>query len=187
MKKFILFWRIILLTIFLSSCTQIAYRTSGGGYRPVKPDFELSKQPFQLTDTTYIDTNAVYICKFIGYDRLTRYFFYRFWGNGRVYVSDAFNNLPLNNEDLNYTNGGLIGYYRLENNNELTTEIFYPVNTGRPIFEEYGIAYGDSIVIDKEENYLFYFKRRVKKDPEMMKKLQKYKEPWFSLISKPNW
>ncbi len=180
-----LFLKLVFIALLFISCSPIAYQTPGGGYRPIKPEFELINYPFQLSTTTYIDTNAVYMSKLYGTDT-TQFYFYRFWGNGRVYRSDLFSD-SLTNEDLNYTDGGLIGYYKLDNDSVLTTEIFYPVNTGRPILEEYGIAYGDSIIIDKEENYLYFVKRQAKKHPVTMEKLYKYKESWFSLSSAPKW
>ncbi len=70
-------------------------------------------------DTSLVKTNGVYIYKDIVVNlhnkKQTRYSFYRFFDNGKVYKSCGYYNFP-NNKDLNNLHYGIYGEYKIIDN-----------------------------------------------------------------------
>jgi hypothetical protein len=84
-----------------------------------KYKFILLKTKGVNIDTTLVKTNGVYLNKYyrINLDKTEQdiYSFYRFFDNGKIYMSCGYCSLPSEKEfnDLNY---GFYGEYRVENN-----------------------------------------------------------------------
>ncbi|MBD3225324.1 MAG: hypothetical protein GF313_11375 [Caldithrix sp.] len=165
----------LILIILFSGCLfqKSFFYLPEGGVRPKNPDFKLAKEPFSLKDTTLIDTNAIYLERLtdtylVNFDQYntvfpnenrlkpikqdTSYHFYRFFRNGRVYVSRVLDHFP-SVEEMNNYNLGLVGYYRLEGN-QIITEIFTPSGNGKYLMK-YGTVKNDTIFLVKKITMFF--------------------------------
>ena len=76
------------------------------------------------------------------------YHFYRFFSNGRVFISKVLNHFP-SIEEQNNLRTGLIGYYKLEGN-QLIVEEFFPINFGQYV-KLYGTVKQDTIIFNKSD------------------------------------
>jgi len=184
------FIKLVCFTIafFVNGCcfTQLKHLPEGG-FRPKKPDFTFARAPYNNIENRQIDTCAIYISKSINdYPKEisgdTLYTFYRFFRNGRAYNSFTVVNHYPTNSDINNFRTGLIGYYKIENDN-LLSEFFVPINGG-----QYRIKYnkirGDSLVfLGQEINGRFYY-NSPKSPPSV---LVKVKEPWMKFEAQPDW
>ncbi|MBD3225325.1 MAG: hypothetical protein GF313_11380 [Caldithrix sp.] len=104
----------------------------------------------------------------------TLYDFYRFFRNGRVFVSNVLDHFPTI-DDQNDFRRGLIGYYKIEDN-KITVETFFPINLGQYVFH-YGEIKQDTIVFtDSDVLHVS------KKD-----KYVKTKGKGIFLYSRPDW
>ncbi len=181
---------LILLMVVMVSCATNLKRLPEGGFRPKIPNFKLAKLPFKLKNNV-IDTNTVYYELELDRDFRISYFdtsfyFYRFFSNGRVYVSKMFYKIPTDDADYNELKSGYIGYYKIEDNNKLIIETFEPINLGKFVIR-YGTIKGDSIIIHSEDNSkLFFGLTDAKMDIEDLS-LVKLKSPKINLYSKPDW
>jgi hypothetical protein len=134
-----------------------------------------------LLDVKY-DSNEIAFLKKIGvlsYMRKeaspdTMYYFYRFFKNGRVYISKGSDHFPTINEQNDFRRG-LIGYYKIEDS-RITVETFFPINFGQYIFY-YGVIKQDTIIFT-ESDVLHVSKKD---------KYVKTKGKGIFLYSKPNW
>ena len=185
-NKFLL----ILLMLISISCATNLKRLPEGGLRPKTPKFKLAKTPFKLTSDV-IDTNTVYYELELDRDFRIAYFdtlfyFYRFFSNGRVYVSKTFYKIPTDDADYNELKSGNIGYYRIESGNNLTIETFESTNFGKFVIR-YGTIKGDSIIIQSEDYSKLYFGLKEHRMDIEDFNLLKLKSPKINLYSKPDW
>jgi len=179
---------LILFWLSLCQCCNKGIWNDSGGFRPRRPNFELAKKQYTLLDNYQIDTNAVYIEVWpYSFTGDTSYIFYRFFHNGKVYVSKRYTKMPNNNGQFNDLQSGLIGYYTIENGNELIIEIFEPNNTGNQYEWYYGKVMGDSIIFDQEDSHLFFIRTKKKLKEYHIIKLSKYNPSWLKLNSQPDW
>ncbi|MCA9734340.1 MAG: hypothetical protein H6696_20650 [Deferribacteres bacterium] len=180
MKRFFL---LLIVLPFISCILRLDGKwLAEGGYRPIKPKFRLSKEKFTLPYNSVLDTDALYFTRGDKYKA-----FYRFWKNGRVYHSPGHTSLPEDYRYYNETRKGFIGYYKIEENNEITIELFYPV-MGNAYLQNYGTVFGDSIIIDRVEDHLIPFKTRKRKlKKQYVNRLYKFKPAWLFLYSQPYW
>lgn len=84
----------------------------------------------------------------------TSYQFYRFFSNGRMYVSYILDHFPTIEEQNNY-NLGMIGYYKITNKNEIITEVYVSFDSGKYSID-YGIIKGDSIIFNYTKSNVFF-------------------------------
>ncbi len=173
--------------LFISSCFLTGIKPlKEGGFRPKKPKFKFTDVVRDFS-STIIDTQAIYISKrqnfnqeFIKGDSL--YTFYRFFSSGQAYNSQLVKNHFPTIKDMNNLHTGLIGYYKLFND-EIVAEFFVPINFG-----QYRIMYGkvfkDSIVFLK---YQFRGRPLTRYNYDEPITLIKAKEPWMIFYAKPDW
>lgn len=125
------------------------YELPDGGIRPKKLKFSFAKHPYHLTDSSLIDTNAVYLelstNVYYGTKHVdSSYIVHRFWDNGKLFISYAYEHKPSDTECNNATYG-LIGYYKIVEK-EITMEIYTTEDHGSYNFY-YGEIYGDRIIL----------------------------------------
>lgn len=131
-----------------------------------KVKFQLIKQKGLQIDTLVIKTNGVYIHQDTIIDlnrkKRVRYSFYRFFDDGKVFMSCGYFNFPTQS-DLNNLQYGVSGEY-IVTGNEVCIESY---NSQIGYFYKYLISNGQ-IIVDR------YYSRRVKK-PQRMEKVNKPK------------
>ena len=132
---------LILLVIIVIGC-KTYYKNDAGGIRPKKPKFTYNNPPYQLKTEDLIDTNSVYISinrKDDGFN------FIRFFPNGRFFENSYLS--YINEKPLvaynDYNNGGFIGYYKVNNNNEIEMEHYHrSTGSSRGSVDDYIKLYG---------------------------------------------
>ncbi|MCA9733670.1 MAG: hypothetical protein H6696_13960 [Deferribacteres bacterium] len=170
----------------LFCCTKTHYLPQGG-VRPKNPNFKLSKNPYVLIDTQLVDISAIYLetwnvdtgPKEIYSD--PSYVFFRFFENGRIYHSNVFDHFPTVKEQNDFKMG-MIGYYKIKDGNKITTEVFFPINSGQYLME-YGIVKGDSILFHKRKMDNSWYSSTQKID----KRLYRVQDERVHLYAQPNW
>ncbi|MEO6883502.1 MAG: hypothetical protein ABI199_05715 [Bacteroidia bacterium] len=122
------------IVINFTSCSIMGwiphyYTLPDGGIRPKKSNFSFAKHPYHLADTNLIDTNAVYFnlntdvyygSHFVD----SSYVIYRFFNNGKLLISYAYEHKPTNKEcNSNSDTYAFIGYYKIKGT-KITIEIY---------------------------------------------------------------
>lgn len=160
-------------------------RLPAGGFRPIRPNFSLAKEPYHLHEGDLIDTNAIYLSTNKN-DRTdlelgnTMYSFYRFFQNGRLVRNHSGTHFP-KNFDINNVNSGTIGYYKLEKN-EITVEIFVPIGSGG-YDKIVGEIKNDTIRFNKRLSWIYGFPPRINSTSF----LYKVKDPSWRFYGYPDW
>ncbi|MEN2721057.1 hypothetical protein ABC895_12865 [Capnocytophaga sputigena] len=110
----------ILICLFYISCANNYYYTKSYGLRPKVSNFKLAKPTiYQLKKDDLIDTNSIYVYSNTNlFDKTKNVkMILRFFSNGRF--SFVFGKEDYNNLEENY-----IGYYKVNNNNQVLMETF---------------------------------------------------------------
>ena len=170
----------------LCSCQTKYIRYPQGGIRPKKPNFKFSKNPYKLT-SAILDTTAIYANNAknvslgkIHFDATSQ--FYRFFANGRVYVSKIFLKEFLTPTEYNDLRCGHVGYYKINNENELMIELFETTNRGRYCYY-LGTIENNSIII----HTALYGSRELEYDLMQQIRLEKIKPHNLFFYSKADW
>lgn len=136
---------IILCLLLLGACTL-----------PNK--YKLAKNRYNINTDIYkiLDTNCVYVNKYFyyhsgGLDSV--YYFKRFFGNGKVFLSKSFKNEPTI-ADFNNMNYGQKAYYDITKEGFLRYESYMDGLDGYDYF--YAKIYNDSIVTFLHKTQLFF-------------------------------
>lgn len=159
MEKVIRFFiTIILLGAFMIqqsciTCISSNYKNTeiGNNTVPKKTKIWYITKSEDLYPENLVDTNAIYYKMNVGdvYGGVhidTTYHFYRFFGDGKMFVSSALLKKP-SNDDANDITNGLTGYYLIKEG-ELVTKIFSSHLCGSYIIEKVKIL-KDSLVVYK--------------------------------------
>ncbi|WP_237275103.1 hypothetical protein [Tenacibaculum ovolyticum] len=151
-----------ILVISLISCCFISclnyYHTKNGSVRPKKNKFEFGRSPYKLKKEDLIDTNSIYIYNHESTSITKGKYFIRFFSNGRCIegTSELYSG-KLNLDRMNdfYNSGVLVGYYKIENFNEITIETYsVKKHEGGYYKKTYGIIKNDSLYITDEKKNL---------------------------------
>jgi hypothetical protein len=126
---------------------------------PKKDPFTLTKDPFVFPANCLLDTNKVYIS--MGTDRWfgnlyadTFYHYYVFFNNGYYYASKNYFEYP-KITDFNQFNRGFIGSYRIEEDNKIAAEVYYPIERGRLQLRT-GIIDTNKVTLTKAKDYTIF-------------------------------
>lgn len=190
---------LILLLFFtlLSSCTHYVLNDTGYVRPPGHYTFSYSKKIKSITDTTVIDTTAIYYLTNSNYYRNSdeyknAYNYIRFYADGRFKIQavKAFPTI----EDINDINKGNAGYY-LVKGNKIQLQLFTSINAGSDQLE-FGLIDENRNLIILNENprtdyCLGYSENRIKRKIAKSsffnpKRYEKIKVPGLVYI-KPNW
>lgn len=126
LKKRKLFYSLLLLIVLFS--TNIYSQQCQSCNKRVKFKFKLLKEKGLSVDTLKVKTTGVYISNTNEIDidgkQITMYYFYRFFDNGKIYISCGYCSFP-SQEKLNDLKYGSYGEYRIEGD-EIIRETYAP-------------------------------------------------------------
>lgn len=117
---------------FFSGCSHYVLNDSGYPRPPKKYKFSYSKNESHLTDTTIIDTTAIYYLSNSNYYRNSSNYkntdhYIRFYSDGH-YKLQAVKEYP-KIEDINDIRKGNVGYYKLKGN-VIKLQLYSDINAG---------------------------------------------------------
>jgi hypothetical protein len=145
------FWIIFLIFSIQACVIRTDVELSESRHYPKQPAFTI--KPNDGFENSTLNFDAIYYSTHqtvVKNKVRVSYNWHRFWPNGRTLI-DYSDHLPSNKEVEDFTQA-YIGYYRIDNDTELTMEYFVP-DTGKMqwnYLKVFGKVKGDNIIIYRE-------------------------------------